>query len=132
MEESTLELDVSILEQTNTATPLTDVYGYAVFSESFAAKIKLQKMREAERFDKQLRAILTQKKSTIIEDSFQAVLSADTETIIRADYEETPSKRENPWSVTAFILLGVLLTGTLLAVIEKIRKGRHEDKNYHS
>lgn len=125
MEESKLELNASSLEeQGKVATSLEDIYGYKVLTETFQKQIdEYNKMREQER-QHSLEYVFTRQPEDTTMRAFQTVMYAETSRIIGNEYEDKTTDRENPFVMAGFVVLGAVITGIILSLIEKRQKGK--------
>lgn len=128
-----IQIDTSILtQQEKTTTSLCDKYDVHIFGADIGAlENKREKEKELEQ-KKILTDVLTRRPKVDREEAFQTVMAADTAAVVRKEY----GAKENTgmdFSMYAYVLLGVLLAGTVLFYIEKRRKDRrrHEADNYN-
>lgn len=128
-----IQIDTSILtQQEKTTTSLCDKYDVHVFGADIGAlENKREKEEELEQ-EKILTDVLTRRPKADREEAFQAVMEADTTAVVRKEYK-TEEDMGPDFSMYAYVLLGVLLAGTVLFYIEKRRKDRrrHEADNYN-
>lgn len=124
-----LILNMDILEeQKGTVSTLGDLYGYNVFSEEFDRQVtNYQKKKEAaqeEAFQNVFYRSLSREEE--LERSFQAVMTAESQMVVREDYRDNRTQENNPWLMAGFILVGMFLTGSILFGIEKKRRGKRK------
>ncbi|MCP1103066.1 hypothetical protein M2454_002456 [Aequitasia blattaphilus] len=132
--ETEFELDLEVIEkQGSTTTSLGSQYGYPVFSEEFQEAVKRKKREEKEEKTAQMHQVFEGTKKTETEATFQRVMRAETVGIVK---EESIAEVEGR-SLTenlGFALLGALLTGGILYLIDKrLKKGKksHEYQDNH-
>ena len=124
-EQTEFELNMDILdEQTGTSTTLGDQYGYNVFSEEFQESIARYEEKKEQEQEEYIRQVFGQKRRNDIEEAFEAVFSAETPVIVKAEYREEDGDIRSLGFTAGFVLIGMFLTGILLFGVQKMRKER--------
>lgn len=129
---SEIDLDFYVWEkQSQTTTSLEEVYGYSVFSEEFDRKIKDYQKNQKSTREEALRMVWKGKKKDEIEDAFQSVLLAETDTVIKADYGTEQIQMMSNKTIAGFILCGMIFAGGILMLLEKQWRGKKNETDYN-
>ncbi len=124
-EQTEFELNMDILdEQTGTSTTLGDQYGYNVFSEQFQESIARYEEKKEQEQETYIRQVFGQERRNDIEEAFEAVFSAETPVIVKAEYREEDGDIRSLGFTAGFVLIGMFLTGILLFGFQRMRKER--------
>ncbi len=125
METGKFELNTDILEeQSGTFMTFGDLYGYYVFSEEFQNNMENYQKKKKDEQDIYFQNVLSGVRDNGTEAAFQAVFSANTQEVLRADYGQEKTAANGLGFTIGFILMGMFLTGGFLFLIDKKRKGR--------
>lgn len=118
-------LNMDILEeQTSVVTTLGDRYGYNVFSEAFAENMERYKEEQEQDREESIRRVFGQERNDETERVFEAVFSAEAQTIVKAEQKEEYGESTNDGFIIGFVFTGMFLTGIFLFAVQKLRKGR--------
>ncbi|MGI6050898.1 MAG: hypothetical protein ACOYA9_00260 [Bilifractor sp.] len=128
---SALTLDTNILERNdNVSTSLCDRFGVHMFSDEFISEVTSYDEKQKDEQDRILHDVLTNPETGKTEEAFQQVMQADTVTVVKADAGTEVS--QNEISPIAYSLLGALIAGTVLFIIQKRQRKRHHENHDHS
>lgn len=118
----------TISEQEEVSSSLCDRFGIHMFTESFIETE--ENVTQAEGIERQetLDNVMTNTKGYTLLDSLQTVMDAETEAIIKKEYENKQDT-ESGAVLALYGILGAILAGFVLYYIEKIRKGRKKIEN---
>lgn len=130
MEEG-LRIDTNILtQQEKTTTSLCDKYGVHVFGQEPSERELAYDRQKEQQQDKILMEVMTGKEDTSRIDIVQTVMTADTETVIRKDYDSGGEAGEG-FSLLAYVMLGVFLMGAVLYCINHYLNQKRKDRRNH-
>ena len=73
--------------------------------------------------------VLNNPEKEMTDTAFKRVIQAETTAVIKAEYNENKAT-SNPYINIAYGILGAILAGTVLFLIERYRRKRNE--NYHN
>lgn len=127
-----IQIDTSILtQQEKTTTSLCDKYDVHVFGADIEALEHEQEKEEELEQEKILTDVFTRQPKADREEVLRTVMAAETSAVVRKEYET--EEEAGGISMYAYLLLGMLLAGTVLFYIDKWRKGRrrNEADNYN-
>lgn len=128
-----IQIDTSILtQQEKTTTSLCDKYDVHVFGADIEALENEQEEKEELEQQKILTDVFTRQPKADREEAVRTVMAAEASAVVRKEYE-TEEEAGAGFSMYAYLLLGVLLAGTVLFYIDKRRKGKrgNEADNYN-
>ena len=124
--------DTSVLQKNDdVSTSLCDRFGIHMYSSEFLEQETHYKERQDQENTKIFHAVMHNSKNEKTEESFQQVIQAEGMEVIKANYARNV-QGEAGWLPAAYILLGALVAGTVLFLIEKMRRKRREDNNYNT
>lgn len=127
-EDSQLEIEVNGFgDSKDTTTSLCDRFGIYIYSDEFLAKEKEYKEYRKERDDNIIQAIFNNKKKPETEDAFYMVMNAETSIVLKTEYESESNKAASPFSMYAYVLMGILIAGLLLFFIERQRRKKSNE-----
>lgn len=130
-QDAEIQIDMDILQQQEkTATSLCDKYGVHVFNEKAAEVDEKTRQERKEQWQELLSGAVSGKENSDREEILRRVLSAQTEAVVKKEYETQATKNQN-LSMFAFGLSGVLMAGVFLFYIEKRRKKRQRKEKQH-
>lgn len=127
-----IQIDTSILtQQEKTTTSLCDKYDVHVFGADIEVLEHEQEKEEELEQEKILTDVFTRQPKADREEVLRTVMAAETSAVVRKEYET--EEEAGGISMYAYLLLGMLLAGTVLFYIDKWRKGRrrNEADNYN-
>lgn len=127
-----IQIDTSILtQQEKTTTSLCDKYDVHVFGADIETLEHEQEKEEELEQEKILTDVFTRQPKADREEVLRTVMAAETSAVVRKEYET--EEEAGGISMYAYLLLGMLLAGTVLFYIDKWRKGRrrNEADNYN-
>lgn len=128
-----IQLDLYTWEkQIETTNSLEEVYGYSVFSKEFAGQMEDYAQRQGKEHEEIFQSVWNGKEKNPVEEAFQAVFYAETETVIKADYGKEEERQLSGLAIAGFVLCGMMLTGSVLMMMDKSRKEKkeHEADDY--
>ena len=130
--ETTQETDTGIVFDFNrlnhrivTTTSLTDLYGFPVFSERFTAQVNQFNRNRSDELEESFLRVFQGEPTADLQSYFQAVMHAEPEIIIQADWE-APPPLESPVLMILFIGAGMFVAAFVWLAVEKIRKKRRK------
>lgn len=109
-----------------TTSSLTDLYGFPVFSETFGLQVQQYSQIRRERLEELYWRVFEGEQATDLEEYFVAVMQADTQLIIQADWEPPPPM-ESPLLMVGFASVGVVVACMVWFLVEKINKMRKKE-----
>ena len=125
-----LNLDTEILQKKeNISTSLCDRFGIHMYALEFMEHEKRYQEKQQEKEDEIFSNVLNNPEKEMTDTAFKRVIQAETTTVIKAEYNENKAT-SNPYINIAYGILGAILAGTVLFLIERYRRKRNE--NYHN
>ena len=85
--------------------------------------------KQQEKEDEIFSNVLNNPEKEMTDTAFKRVIQAETTAVIKAEYNENKAT-SNPYINIAYGILGAILAGTVLFLIERYRRKRNE--NYHN
>ena len=127
-----LSLDASVLQKNDdVSTSLCDRFGIHMYSSEFLEQEALYKEEQDQEKTKIFHAVMHNSKNEKTEESFQQVIQAEGVEVIKSNSARN-EQEEAGWFSAAYILLGAIVAGTVLFLIDKMRRKRREDHNYNT
>lgn len=125
-----LNLDTEILQKKeNISTSLCDRFGIHMHTLEFMEHEKRYQEKQQEKEDEIFSNVLNNPEKEMTDTAFKRVIQAETIAVIKAEYNENKAT-SNPYINIAYGILGAILAGTVLFLIERYRRKRNE--NYHN
>ena len=125
-----LNLDTEILQKKeNISTSLCDRFGIHKNTLEFMEHEKRYQEKQQEKEDEIFSNVLNNPEKEMTDTAFKRVIQAETTAVIKAEYNENKAT-SNPYINIAYGILGAILAGTVLFLIERYRRKRNE--NYHN
>jgi hypothetical protein len=109
--------------RTVTTSSLTDLYGFPVFSERFTEQVNQSNRVRQEETQESFLRVFTGEREDDLEKFFQAVMQAEPEMVIQADWEVLPPP-ESPLVMIGFAGIGMVAACFVLLLVGKVRKKR--------
>lgn len=127
-----LSLDASVLQKNDdVSTSLCDRFGIHMYSSEFLENEARYKEEQDQEETKIFHAVMHNSKNEKTEESFQQVIQAEGVEVIKSNSARNVQE-EAGWFSVAYILLGAIVAGTVLFLIDKMRRKRREDNNYNT
>lgn len=125
-----LNLDAEILQKNeNISTSLCDRFGIHMYTLEFMEREKRYQEKQQEKEDHIFSNVFNNPEKEMTDIAFERVIQAETTAVIKAEYNEN-QETSNPYINIAYGVLGAILAGTVLFLIERYRRKRNE--NYHN
>lgn len=125
-----LNLDTEILQKKeNISTSLCDRFGIHMYTLECMEHEKRYQEKQQEKEDEIFSNVLNNPEKEMTDTAFKRVIQAETTAVIKAEYNENKAT-SNPYINIAYGILGAILAGTVLFLIERYRRKRNE--NYHN
>lgn len=125
-----LNLDTEILQKKeNISTSLCDRFGIHMYTLEFMEREKKYQEKQKEKEDHIFSNVLNNPEKELTDIAFNRVIQAEMTAVIKAEYNEN-QETSNPYINIAYGVLGAILAGTVLFLIERYRRKRNE--NYHN
>ena len=125
-----LNLDTEILQKKeNISTSLCDRFGIHMYTLELMEHEKRYQEKQQEKEDEIFSNVLNNPEKEMTDTAFKRVIQAETIAVIKAEYNENKAT-SNPYINIAYGILGAILAGTVLFLIERYRRKRNE--NYHN
>lgn len=125
-----LNLDTEILQKNeNISTSLCDRFGIHMYILEFMEHEKRYQEKQQEKENEIFSNVLNNPEKEMTDTAFKRVIQAETTAVIKAEYNENKAT-SNPYINIAYGILGAILAGTVLFLIERYRRKRNE--NYHN
>lgn len=125
-----LDLDTEILQKNeDISTSLCDRFGIHMYTTEFMEREQRYQEEQQEKENQVFTDVLHNPKKEMTETAFEKVIQAETMAVIKAEYNEN-KEISNPYINIAYGVLGAILAGSVLLLIERYRKKRNE--NYHN
>lgn len=126
-----LNLDTEILQKNeNISTSLCDRFGIHMYTLEFMEHEKRYQEKQQEKENEIFSNVLNNPEKEMTDTAFKRVIQAETTAVIKAEYNENKAT-SNPYINIAYGILGAILAGTVLFLIERYRRKRNENyRNY--
>lgn len=125
-----LDLDTEILQKKeDISTSLCDRFGIHMYTTEFMEREQRYQEERQEKENQIFTNVLHNPEKEMTETAFERVLQAETTAVIKAEYSEN-KETSNPYINIAYGILGAILAGSVLFLIERYRRKRNE--NYHN
>lgn len=119
----------NIAKKENISTSLCDRFGIHMYTLEFMEHEKRYQEKQQEKEDEIFSNVLNNPEKEMTDTAFKRVIQAETTAVIKAEYNENKAT-SNPYINIAYGILGAILAGTVLFLIERYRRKRNE--NYHN
>lgn len=128
--DTNLEIRTDVLEkQPETTTSLCDRFGINMYSQDFLEKEEVYNQEQEKRQNDILCRVMSNEKTDTNEESFQTVLNAQTEAVLKKDY--AGEQKDTSAAISyLYLLLGIVLAGAVLYYIEQKRRSRKKREDY--
>lgn len=127
------QLDIEVNSYGNskdTTTSLCDRFGIYIYSDEFLEKEEAYKKYREEQDEDIISSVFSNQKRPETEDAFYTVMNAETGTVLKTEYETESNKAASPFSMYAYVLMGILIAGVLLFFIDRQRRKRAGETEY--
>jgi len=117
-----IRIDFDVLDHRGeTTTSLSDLYGFPVFSEMFLRQIEQYQRRQKREQEQSFQQVFFGEPIEDLEPYFLAVLQAEPEQIIQADFD-VEIDTQSPLVMVGFIALGMAAAGMVFILIERMKR----------